>query len=1081
MELENEQESNDLSSKLSDISENEDELPIKEIENEDDELPVRGIANLYSKLSNKIESAGPGSKVSETEDEKPVKGIANLYRKLSSKIGNEVEIKKSTKLDLGKNNVSENIEKKNEVNHSKKNTAGNGVSNLGTDKTSNSVLSDVSKNESDEDEPGLILSDDEEKVRKQNHLYSIPLSQDVKERHTYDYKSMCPPRYTTNIYRSSESNYPDAFHVRERITSKDGGSYVRYTEYDDSSYFSQSEPNAHRDYSEELEYYKYRDIKRRGSIDREYYDDHTSEKRRDHRKKDRRKSKKSRKDKEVSDNDDIYERESKKRKYEDKGSHNKLDSEYDERPTSKRTYEAERKSRRRRRRKNSSSYEDMSDCIIEADLRDVRKKRSKKGKKYEKEISIIDSSEEDYESEEQERYSRSKKSCSKERYRSRKRSISKAERGLERTSHKTDVYTIDSEARIDDEHKISEHRKEKKLNEFKEKTIPKSENVSSSKISDSNHDAALWVTLQNMAKVHNEKFKEFRTNPLKYPNYKEEYDLFSKLHAEKKSEFGESSKELDLDQEFRELYWPKRLNEIVKEKWVTKKEEFIQNQNSMKLYLEEQKSSSIKPLTKENIKCLDESRKQDDKKIKKNPSTNDTQLSAHLSTGVNMATKVSNMELKSDLVIETVPVNKENSLQQSNSSHKVNQSCTENVKKEVLEGNVSTAPSTVKEKVPAVDDGIVWLLKFLLTLKEYLASLIGPIEGLYNEAIELQNKGVSPIKILEDSGHKMVIQLVVNKFVTIINSDNLSMGEKTLYGRIMEQLNNLINGENQIKIGTKQQVECKDDKNIIKEETYVGNIDNRKVQMAPQNNNQIKKEDTFVFNDYTHKAQVDSQNDQINCNKGDNYNPINYNHKAQVEVHDYGNYNRDNSYEFKNYNLKEQIESQHSHINHQSFNNHNFYNFNDYNRNAQIEASQIKEEPSRSYNRNDTWEFQDYNHRIKEEYHTSIIQEDPYIYKDYNRMRDNYQENISKQHANDIQNDRNYHRIQETGQNREFQDLNDEEIDHIARKTMGRNSDEMIKFIEHSLEYKGINVESKEKLRSIFMSVREKQFGIIGS
>lgn len=1144
MELEKEQESNDFSTNLSDISENEDELPVKEIENED-ELPVRGIANLFGKLSNKIESGGD-IKISENEDDKPVKGIANLFRKLSNKIGKEGEIKKSKKLDLTKSNINENVEKDFDIIPSNKSTDGNEVSNLGTDKTSNSVLSDVSRNESEEDEPGLILSDNEEKARKQKRQYSTPLSHDVKERHMYDYKPMCPPRFTSNSYRS-ESNYPEAFHVRERIASKDGGSYVRYytqnAEYDDSSYFSQSEPSAHRDYSEELKYYKYRDHKRRDkSLDKEYYDEHTPEKRRDNRKKDGHISKKSRKDREAPVNDDSYERENRKRKYEKYGSHNKLENDYEEKPASKHTYEAERKSRRRRRRK-SSSHEEMSDdsCIIEEDLRDVRKKRSKKGKKSEKDISIIESSEDDNEKttrKSEEKNIRSKKEFSKER--NGKRNRSKGERSLERTGHKTDINKIDNgQKRISDEHKISEHRKEKKydrskridretenLNELKEKTTTKSENVSSSKNSESSHDAALWVTLQNMAKLHNEKYKEFKNNPLKYPNYKEEYDLFSKLQTEKKSEFGESSKELDLDQEW-ELYWPKRLNEIVKEKWVTKKEEFIKNKNSMKLYIDKKNSSSMKPLTKVNIKCSDKSKKQDDDKVQKNPNTlkkvtNHTQLSAPSSAHVDIPTKVSNIELKYDLVNETVPVNKENCLQQSNSSHSVNQPCKKDVKTEVLEKNVSAVDSIEKGKVSTVDDGIVWLLRFLLTLKKNLASLIGPIEGLYNEAIEFQNKGISPIKILDDSGHKMVLQLVVNKFVNIINSDNLSMGEKALYGKIMEQLNNLIKGGSQI--NTKQQVESQDKtktkekypKSFNNEDSYVVNDDNRKVQIESQDNNQIKEEyhtsfnneDSYVSNDYNRKAQVESQENQIKeeyyrtFNKGDYYNPNDYNRKPQIDSQEnqikeeyHRSYNREDSYAFNDFNHKEQKESQHSHMKEeyrQNFNNHNSYNFNDYNRKAQIESqgNQIKEEYPRSYNRDNSCDFQDYNHRLqvesqdnrmKGEYHKSIKKEDPNVYKDYNHTRDKYQENIPKEHANNFQKDEDYQGIQEAKQIMESQDLNDEEIDDIARKTMGRNSDEMIKFIEHALTYKGINVESKEKLRSIFMSVREKQFGIIGS
>merc|ERR1711874_391347 len=151
------------------------------------------------------------------------------------------------------------------------------------------------------------------------------------------------------------------------------------SEFDDSNYFSQSETSSHRDYSEELKHYKYRDRKKRDwSPDKE---DYKAERRVDNRKKDRHSRKKRKKDKERSYDSDLDE------KY---GSYDISENELEERRDGEFSYKNERKSKRKKR---SYSHE-MSDEYLtpEKELRGVRKRRSKKEKRYEKEISKRDRS-----------------------------------------------------------------------------------------------------------------------------------------------------------------------------------------------------------------------------------------------------------------------------------------------------------------------------------------------------------------------------------------------------------------------------------------------------------------------------------------------------------------------------------------------------------------------------------------------------------------------------------------------------------------------------------------------------------------
>ncbi|CAL4105779.1 unnamed protein product, partial [Meganyctiphanes norvegica] len=583
-------------------------------------------------------------------------------------------------------------------------------------------------------------------------------------------------------------------------------------------------------------------------------DEYKTERRSDSGKKDRHSRKKSRNGRERSMNND--EGRIGKRVYEK--------NDYDESPDRELYYEGERKSKRRKRRGNS--HEEMSDeCVIEeTELRDVRKRRSKKGKRYEKDMSNRDKSEDrDIRSyrDRSEEYDGSKREGSVEKYsrsknnkkeRNERKNRSKRERSSEQTGYKSDVDDY-NEHKIRNSDELRLQRKERKydiikrsdkenddLNRITEKSTYSFDNCrSSSRTSETTHDAELWVTLQNMARIHNEKFKEYFVNPLKYPSYKEEYDLFCEIQSKKASQVGESSKEQNLSQEW-EIHWPKRLKEIIKEKWVRKKEEFLKNKDAMK-----HNTSSLSKVTNTNINDLGKSIEKEDKKKSEPPTllkqeTHHSQLSTHSTANVNISTKVCNIESEPDSVNETVPVKSENYLQSQNSSLSFNQSCKENLEKEVVVKKDIVVENPERGKVSKVDDGIVWLLRFLLTLKSELGSLIGPIEDLYNEAINFQKKSVSPMKIFEDSATKLLLQLVVNKFITNVNNDNLSLDVKALYGKIIDQLNHLINGENQI--NNKPQKEFQENKmkdgyhnSYIKEDPYVIKENNSRKESCRDN------------------------------------------------------------------------------------------------------------------------------------------------------------------------------------------------------------------------------------------------------
>lgn len=380
MEFENEKEDNS-NMNLSDISENEDEVSGKEIEkldeklsevdeneeeneNEDENTNYKNCNSIFETLrkinrnnkdlditSNKSKDEIKGSNLRNDKISNPVRGNVNKDEIdedepgiiLSDISDDDDKYKHSNSLTKTISNINK---KDNDSDITLVNNSKDEI------RKSNSALSDANKHECDEDEPGLILSDvsdDEYNSRKKNQKDSNSLSHGIKEKHNHDYKPMFPPKYTSNIYRSVR-NYPEAF--GESIVSEEPGSYGRYyteskllpnNEYDDSNYFSQSETSSHRDYSEELKYYKYRDRKKRDwSPDKEYYDDYKTERTIDNGKKSRHSRKKRRKDREISIDSDLDDK---------KRSHDVSENEVDEKHDSEFFYKSEKKIKKKEKEK----------------------------------------------------------------------------------------------------------------------------------------------------------------------------------------------------------------------------------------------------------------------------------------------------------------------------------------------------------------------------------------------------------------------------------------------------------------------------------------------------------------------------------------------------------------------------------------------------------------------------------------------------------------------------------------------------------------------------------------------------------